>query len=121
MDRPPDRQSEVNKYLWSIYTRSRMSGKKKFWLAVLGVIILGFVVGFEEILRVAAIAIPIALFIGLGFWVGFEIGEGNGVLKGEAAERKRMLDGGYSLGYQEPPEADDDAKLCDHAGIADIS
>jgi hypothetical protein len=110
MDRRSDRQSEVNKYLWSIYARPRMSRKKKFLLAVLGVIILGIVVGFDEMLRVAAIAIPIALFVGLGFWVGFEIGEGNGVLKGEAAERKRMLDEGYSLGYHEPLEADDDAK-----------
>ena len=110
MDKPPGRQSEINKYLRNMYTCPQTSRKKKFLLAVLGVVILGFVVGFEELLHVAGIMIPLAMLIGLGYWIGYETGEGNGVLKGEAAERKKMLDEGYSLGYQEPLKADNDVK-----------
>ena len=110
MDKLPDRQGEVDEYFRSMYTRPQMSRKKKVLFAVLGVVILGFVVGFEELFHVIGIVIPLAVLFGIGFWIGYVTGEENGVLKGEAAERKRMLDEGYSLGYREPPEADDDAK-----------
>ena len=106
MDNLPDRQREVNKYLWEMYNRRHMSWKMKFLLAALGVAFLGFVLSFGYMARILSILILLAVVIGFGFGLGF----GYGQEKGEAAERKRMLDEGYSLGYQEPPEADDNVK-----------
>ena len=89
-----------------MYNRPRMRGRTKFLLVALDVVFLGFVIGLDNLIRLAALVILLAVIIGFGFWLGFEYGEE----KGGTAERKRMLDEGYSLGYQEPPETDGDVK-----------
>ena len=106
MDKTPDRESEVSRFLWNMYHRRRMSGRMKLLLGAVGVVLVALVVGFENVLLVGVALFLLATFIGIGFFFGFKCGK----WKGETDERKRMLDEGYSLGDDDTREAEDSVK-----------
>lgn len=106
MDKLPNRQSEVNRFIWNMYHRRRMSAKIKLLIGVLGLALLGLIVGLDNLLRIVILVFLLAIIVGIGFWFGFEYGE----YQGETNERKRILDEGYSLRYRVPPGTDDDVK-----------
>ncbi len=106
MEKLPNRENEVNRFIWNMYRRRPMSGKMKFLTGLLGTVLLGLIVGFDNLPRIAVLVFLLAIIVGVGFWIGFEYGED----RGETNERKRMLDEGYSLGYHDLPETDEDVK-----------
>lgn len=93
MDKHSTRESDVNRILWRLYHPRRISRKMKILLGVVAAGVFGLVCGLENLVA-AGVGLPLlAISAAFGYWVGID----RGTYEGEIAERKRMLDKGYSL------------------------
>jgi len=103
MDKRSTRESDVNRILWGVYHPRRISRKMTILLGVVGAGAFGVVYGFENLVAAAVGLSLLAISAAFGYWVGIDRGK----YEGEIAERKRMLDEGYSLDSKDLQEEDD--------------